>query len=800
MPVTRMIKFDATRTATELKNQKNSYSISSVYGSLDGAVNAYSTIKSYFDFTHCTESQVASFDAMHEWITTPSGFAMTIGSSLAFTLIANRANVHEKKAIGKIWKYLRETTQASRNAFKGFRGTILTAELFSAQNLRYLILPTSLGLGCLYVANRILMVGVKEERDKKLNANNTLFAALMNYGTFVEIHQKISQDELTRTAKNHRKQYFCIQENLKTSFVYIDGKGEQKLIRNKYIIHQTSDEQEELYYINYQGEAERIAQANIKALKEMLAKNTKAHYLSLLQLNELLPHGVAQAHFNALKKEKAKFQPSDRRALYFAIRAYNGLIDGLYLYIGILSLVTLSPHALIFAATLSTIYCLLCVVSRVYEEYQSQQNILISQHKINLAVAGKELELQLIKLNEIAIRIAQETNETNLSRLKIQQKNADEDLDKQLKIFEAARKTLIDEYRLSRVSAVLLGIKHGLPVYGALISAVLVVAFFFSLTATPLPAFFVLAIITSGALIIPLFILHAFLTRKKLDSKDAIEIAKQDAANLGKIVADVKESFRLTHQDAKNAHQADLIRSRAKKTFIDWITLSLQADPLSDTYYPDGAELIRAFCSGFLKGKKEIEFLLNPLQQADADGHYQDTAFMLLLIIPAAFLYAVVFALKAFSKGFSRTQANQENFNYLAADYPNSAEEETPPKNKTMSLLKIELLGEEKVDKSSKKITERDPNKKTVRIDLINLTHEDEVQIEIARKSPSTVTQSQSPRSTPRVEQHIKQTQAKKLKDTKYLNPSITAKFKLFSNLAEQDHTAADSTSYHYTF
>jgi hypothetical protein len=763
MPVTRMTEFDATRTASKLKSRKDLYGINSVYGSLDGAVNAYSAIKSYFDFSHCTESSIASFDAMHEWISTPGGLAVTLGSSLFFTVFANRANVHEKKAVGKAWKYLRELSQASRNAFKGFRGTILTAELFSVQNLRYLILPTSIGLGSLYVVNRLIMVGVKEERDNKIEKNKALFASLMEYGTFAECHQEMSQIELNQTKKNHINQYICINAGKEKTFVYIDKDGKQESVKNKYIFLKGSNKQEALYYVDYHNHAKLIEQANIKALKEELAKNAKAQHLSLLQLNELLPHGVAQKHFNTLKKEKAHKQPPDRSSLYFAIRAYNGLIDGLYLYIGIVSLVALSPQALIFAVTLSAIYTVLCVVSRLYEEYQSQQNILISKYKIDLALAGKELELQLIKLNEIAVRIAQETDEHKIALLKIEQKNADEALDKQLKIFEAARKTLKSEYVLSNLSIVLLGIKHGLPIYGAIVSAVFAAAFFCLLCSTPVPPLFVLGVIASGAFIIPGFILHAYLTRKKPDPKDALEKSLQEAANLGKMVADVKASFKLTLQDAKTAHQADLIRSRAKKTFLDWITLNLQADPLSDRYYPEGAEVFRSFCAGLLKGKKEIEFLLNPLQQPDEQGHYQDTKLMLLLIIPAAFIYAIVFALRAFAKNFSRTQANQENFTYLSADDQASPKEIPNQKNRTVDLVKIEVLPESKFNNpSEKKITAREENKKTVTLELINHTKKP-IYIDIrpeGRQSPVTITASPiNRRDTPTTPRQVRQPQ-----------------------------------------
>ena len=72
-------------------------------------------------------------------------------------------------------------------------------------------------------------------------------------------------------------------------------------------------------------------------------------------------------------------------------------------------------------------------------------------------------------------------------------------------------------------------------------------------------------------------------------------------------------------------------------------------------------EVIRSWFSGILKGKKEVEFLLNPLQQQDAQGTYQDTVFMYPFIALFAILYAFTFALKAIEKGFKPPKEDDIN-------------------------------------------------------------------------------------------------------------------------------------------
>lgn len=708
LPVNRMTKFDAIRIkAKELQNQTSIYGVKGVYGTLDGAVNAYSVFKSYFDYTHATESQIASFDAMHEWITTPIGLATTLVSSLGFMIFANQANIKEKSTIGKTWKVGREGAQASRNAFKGFRSSILTAELFSPRNLHYLILPTSLGLGSVYVVNRIIMLYVNDARKDLIKKNNEVFEHIMRYGTFLECKHSTTKSQLEQNAKNYLGQ--CVYLEDEKRFVQVDKRSaEINPIENRYILYKQPGKKEQLHFVTYKSDKEKyaaselIAKANIAAIREALAKNNVRH-LSLLQLNELLPPGVAISHFNLLKKQKIntaqliKNTAYNQNAAYYLLKAFNGLVDGLYLYISIISLVPLCPQALLFAVALSILYCVLCIIQRLYEEYQTEQNVRVSEYKIALAAAGKELELCLLELNKIAILIQQETNKNIqdkhiLERLKGDQKAADEALEKQLKNFQAARKMLRAENKVTNLTCVLLGIKHGLPFYGVVLSALFTAAFICFLCSTPIAPMAVLIIIAAGIPILLATIAHAFLTRKKNAPDETPEQEKENTANIGKVIAQVKASFNLTRKDASEAEEVDRIRARAKNSFLDWITLSIQADALLDTYYSEGAEVFRSLWAGILKGKKEAEFLFNSLQTPDAQGHYQDSMLMYFIIIPLALIYAVSFALKAFAKGFSRTLNNKENYADQVLKDPKLDEEKTfKPNEKNKKTLTLGL-------------------------------------------------------------------------------------------------------------
>jgi len=83
--------------------------------------------------------------------------------------------------------------------------------------------------------------------------------------------------------------------------------------------------------------------------------------------------------------------------------------------------------------------------------------------------------------------------------------------------------------------------------------------------------------------------------------------------------------------------------------------------PLS--LFSAATEVGRSFAAGILKGRKEMEFLLNPLQEPDKNHHFQDSSFMLYCLAPFALLYSAVYGLRAFVKGFISKSASTKTKN-----------------------------------------------------------------------------------------------------------------------------------------
>lgn len=665
-----MSEFDAIKEAKKLKKETP---IVPVHRTMDGALNGYSVIKSVFDIQHCTEGQMDSLDAMHEWIATPAGLAVTLGTSALFTAFAFRAGRDENAGKNtwafRVWGDSREALQAGRNGFKAVRGGILTAAAFTTRDLSQAILPSSLAFGAFYMGNRLYMRWENEKRKKMVSANQHLFADLMHYGTFLTCSARYFTAKEPSSFKN-----CCVRvEYPDLKFINYDKHGrpprnkddEIEFVKNRYIFYKNPKGKEELYYADCDGKVELIPDANIPKIKDVIRKTHSSDdhpHLSLLQLNELLPPNVAKRHFSLLKKQEIKFIPPSKKNLYYLIRAFNGLIDGMYLYLGIvLGVASFSPPVMLVITVISALYCLLCVASRVYEEYQNQQQLLITKYRVELASAARGLELCLIELNEITGKISRENNKAKIKSLELTQKKLDEKLEKYLEAFAGKRSVLRSSYYLSKTETFLLGIKHSLPFYGALISFLFALVFIGFMIGFTIPPVGVLITIGAGLPILATGIIHAFLKRRKPSETLIIE-DKQKAAKLSKIVQEVKASYKLTYKSAHEEYEAFIKGAYAKQAFLDWIVKGLQADPLADEYYADYAEVGRSFWAGLSKGRKAIEMILNRFQRRDETGHYQDTRLMYIAIIPVAAVYAVVFAANAFVKGLTRKAEDKENF------------------------------------------------------------------------------------------------------------------------------------------
>ena len=211
--------------------------------------------------------------------------------------------------------------------------------------------------------------------------------------------------------------------------------------------------------------------------------------------------------------------------------ATGGLIDSLYLYVGILCLVVTpwAPGLLIFLVACSALYGLICIATRVYEEYEYQRLLIETQVRVELEMLRREI-LDLVNAisaptNAVVTvenwRACQETLFTKLNEM-VQQK-------KKLEKYSSFQSSfLITMY----------GLQSGLAVYGAVVSAALMATMIVTLAGGAIPPVAVVICVALGLVFLAVFLIHAHMTfrcrENPIRSAECILTSRYDLIQLGK--------------------------------------------------------------------------------------------------------------------------------------------------------------------------------------------------------------------------------------------------------------------------
>lgn len=291
--------------------------------------------------------------------------------------------------------------------------------------------------------------------------------------------------------------------------------------------------------------------------------------------------------------------------LGYRSKAYSGIIDGLYLYMGTAVMLTFAPAAFALITSYSVIFTLTCIAVRVYEEYDRQREVFISEDQVKLAICALELK----------------------ALFKAQDKSAEKDLlQAKMNAFLTMRHESMSRFKRSSGEAILEGLKHGLAIHGAL-SALVFSAYTVAFAlAWSFPPALVLASVTIGIWCLIMCSTWQYI-------KNDIEIQKQ-------AIIDARRQQDLVDLCSRDSNG----KLFATQTHIDAIiTDSIQLQRSKPSSIPTSAEVFRAGFSAFGKAPKAIEFFFCTLQKIGEDGRAYDTPLMLLLMLPCTVFY--VFAL-----------------------------------------------------------------------------------------------------------------------------------------------------------
>ncbi len=368
--------------------------------------------------------------------------------------------------------------------------------------------------------------------------------------------------------------------------------------------------------------------------KDMMKENAKL--LNYFQTTE----GLTLEDLNK-QLEKVKRQSTEIRALALFCAAYGGVVDGLYLYIGVLGLCSLTPPTLIAMSVFCTIYFAACIATRVYEEYDFQQKLLIAAAKAELAYEGKKLELLFENLQNTFASLADDPLNTHLMR---KQNEALLLCDEAVAAFKARQDQLRSLTSSSYTKAFLIGAKNGLAAYGALASVLFIIGI---ITSSFPPALLVTTIVLGMSLLIG-FIAHSLIINymQECEKQEKRKQEESTENQLNKITfADVEKLLKNTGQEVKNL-KPEII----KTAILDGMVV----DPSPQFFFQEWFEVIRSFFSGLSKGVKAIDLTMNPLETPDSDGHYHESSIMIGFMVISACVHSLTLALRALTRGFGR--------------------------------------------------------------------------------------------------------------------------------------------------
>lgn len=366
-----------------------------------------------------------------------------------------------------------------------------------------------------------------------------------------------------------------------------------------------------------------------EARKEMMKINAEL-FISLKKLSSLT------ADEAVVYLKRIQYQSSSSKHLGYLTAAFGGFIDGLYLYMGALTLAALSPALLMAMASLCVFYTLSCIITRLYEEHDFQLRLMVTQTKCQLSILTRRIQTCHARL--LLLQDFDDENDIFLgekNQLKV-------DLSALIAQFEMQRQLLEQQSSRSYFSAVLLGIRYGLYAYGALSSILFFTSSLLFMGGIALPPILVVISISLGAVLMLGFLVHSLITQAQHNSSLATNEEQKtpyhDLFVLGQDDATLpsKEQVNKSLKDGLNVKEAP--RHAFQELF----------------------EVFRSLFSGLSKGQKFVDFSGNPLQEVGADGHYQDTPVMFLMGAINALLFGSVFGLRALARGFGRTASDQD--------------------------------------------------------------------------------------------------------------------------------------------
>ena len=305
---------------------------------------------------------------------------------------------------------------------------------------------------------------------------------------------------------------------------------------------------------------------------------------------------------------------------YLAV-LFNSFVYGPYLFLGLVSLAVLPTPFFITIATFSSFFLAVYIATRIFDEYNKQRLLLVSQTELQLAVCSAKLKFLSNQL-ECKLEEGKIIDETILSRIETQIKEA-----AQLK------RTLQQQSVLSTTAVILGGLMNGMDSYLALASLVFTISTICVILSVSYPPLLLMFFIPFGFVFSAAFVSLALKTHWDYLEKNPPSLSIDQEQE--KILAKLKNPNEVNKEDVQSIAQ-----------HIE----RLMVNPSPQTFFQKKVEIFRLIWSGGGKGMRSVDETMVAWQDVGDDGHYHDTRIMAMVAWVSACLFGISFALRGVAR------------------------------------------------------------------------------------------------------------------------------------------------------
>lgn len=548
-----------------------------LYGALDGLTVSYSTVKFLCDVSSKTNN---SYHHNLENLLTDSTWLPVLLFETSFvailSMIGNRASKqkdpqHFHKFCRDYWPYIRDVMRGAKNGYRGIKSLFSVLQhlkIISGEDLRYIAVPVGLAVGAIGLLNRVFIRYMANQRK----------ALSKRLG---HIQDKVNQYDA--------KQFLNKEEALKA----------------KLKLHQEANDSQGI-------------ESTLAKLEKL--KKEKAQAFQLFQDNLVL--------HESLSTELKQFEESLKYRLLYASSVIGGLVDGPYFYAGIL-LLSAIPTPLM-AITAGILLCMIVgqIVTRVHEEFEYRRDLKIKSLQTRLLIQQKEYDTKLCEFEAYLKSHREEAEDPEaLSRLIIRF-----DLNRLYSDFSQTDEELTHLLAPSYRDAVILGVKDGLCLFGAISTIYFSVGIFLFLSGAAFPP----ALIVAAAFI-----------------------------GLGAVMARTAQRVYQTKKDNQNfnayIHQKKNEKIRLEPYFSYINDCNNDGYTKGQFYFQETFEVVRSLGKGPYKSNNITDFMLSSFKEEQHGGEKKDSLPMVIFCGALSIIYGLCLAIVSYGSGFKSANKKTSN-------------------------------------------------------------------------------------------------------------------------------------------